>query len=384
MSVPAEERRRRWRLALGGDEPLREEPDIAMDRALAAIYDAPEKGAKRRGGLGGSAPRVARWLGDIRGFFPAPVVQVMQRDALDRLGLKQMLLQPELLAAITPDVHLVADLLSLHRLMPEAARATAREVVASVVAELRRRLEQLTVASVRAALRRGPRTRRPRPAEIDWHRTIRANLRHWQPERRQLAVESLVGRVRRSRRIDCDRLILCVDQSGSMAASVVYASVLGAVLASLPEIDTAMVCFDTAVLDLTDLLSDPVELLFGVQLGGGTDINRALAYCQELVREPARTHLVLLSDLYEGGDAEAMLARAAALVRGGVNLIVLLALSDEGQPSYDARHAAALAALGCPVFGCTPDQFPELMAAALARADIAAWAASRGIALVRG
>jgi Mg-chelatase subunit ChlD len=384
MNAETTERRRRWRLALGGDEALSDQRDSAIDQALAMLYDEPEKGAARRAGLGRSAPRVARWLGDIRGFFPTSVVQVLQRDALDRLGLKQMLLQPELLAAMTPDVHLVTDLLALHHLMPEQARATARDVVATVVAELRRRLEQLTVMSVRAALRRGPRTRRPRPAEIDWNRTIRANLRHWQPDTRQLAVESLVGQVRRTRRLDCDRLILCVDQSGSMAASVVYASVFSAVLASLPEIETAMVCFDTSVLDLTDLLSDPVELLFGVQLGGGTDINQALAYCEGLVREPGRTHLVLLSDLVEGGDAEAMIARAAALVRAGVNLIALLALSDEGHPSYDAGHAGALAALGCPVFACTPDQFPDLMAAALGRADLAAWAAARDIALVRG
>jgi VWA domain containing CoxE-like protein len=143
------------------------------------------------------------------------------------------------------------------------------------------------------------------------------------------------------------------------------------------------VCFDTAILDLTDELADPVEVLFGVQLGGGTDINAALAYCETKITRPARTHLILISDLYEGGNAAAMLERAASLVASGVNLIVLLALSDNGRPSYHANYAGKLAALGCPVFACTPDLFPDLMAAALRRDDIAAWAAARDIALVR-
>jgi hypothetical protein len=143
------------------------------------------------------------------------------------------------------------------------------------------------------------------------------------------------------------------------------------------------VCFDTAILDLTDELADPVEVLFGVQLGGGTDINAALAYCEAKIARPARTHLVLISDLYEGGNAGEMLGRAASLVASGVNLIVLLALSDDGRPGYDANHAGKLAALGCPVFACTPDLFPDFMAAALRRDDIADWAAARDIALVR-
>ncbi len=155
-------------------------------------------------------------------------------------------------------------------------------------------------------------------------------------------------------------------------------------LASVPAIATRLVVFDTAVLDLTDDLQDPVDVLFGVQLGGGTDINQALAYCERLVTAPGKTHLVLISDLFEGGNAEEMLVRAKVLVASGVNLIVLTALSDDGRAAYDAQHAGALAALGCPVFACTPDEFPDLMAAALRRDDIAAWAAARDIALVRG
>src|SRR5205085_6190333 len=143
-------------------------------------------------------------------------------------------------------------------------------------------------------------------------------------------------------------IVLCVDQSGSMATSVVYAGIFGAVLATLRSISTRMVVFDTEVVDLSDDLQDPVDLLFGVQLGGGTDINRALAYCQQVITRPAQTILVLITDLYEGGNQQEMLRRATELVASGVQVICLLALSDKGTPSFDQGNAAHLAALGIP------------------------------------
>jgi hypothetical protein len=178
-------------------------------------------------------------------------------------------------------------------------------------------------------------------------------------------------------------IILCVDQSGSMATSVVYSSIFGAVLASLPAVSTRMVVFDTAVVDLTVDLRDPVDLLFGAQLGGGTDIHRALVYCEGLVTRPADTVLVLVSDLYEGGNAAQMIKAVARLTAAGVRMIALLALSDDGRPSYDPRNAAAYAALGVPVFACTPDKFPDLMAAALSKRDLGLWAAGQGIKLAK-
>ena len=386
-----EERLRRWRLAIGGDDASGlSERDRRIDAALAGLYDAGKAGsggggagASRRGGLGGSAPRVASWLGDIREFFPAAVVQVIQRDAFERLGLKQMLLEPEFLAALEADVHLVADLIALRSVMPEKTKTTARQVVAKVVKEIMEKLESRTAEAIRGAVDKRRRVRRPRHNDIDWSRTIRANLRLWQPDHRSIVPETLVGFGRMSKRANLEEVILCVDQSGSMGTSVVYSSIFAAVMASIPAIATKLVVFDTNIVDLTSELSDPIEVLFSVQLGGGTDINGALAYCERLVTEPGRTHLVLISDLYEGGIAEQMLARCRVMVAAGVNLIVLLALNDDGRPAYDAQHATLLAALGCPVFACTPHQFPELMATALKRQDIWAWAAERDIKLIR-
>ncbi|AIC30649.1 von Willebrand factor A domain-containing CoxE-like protein (plasmid) [Rhizobium etli bv. mimosae str. IE4771] len=378
------ERIRRWKLALGDDdmEGLGER-DQRLSRALSVLYES--EGRKGRGGLGASSPKVSRWLGDIREFFPSPVVQVIQKDAFERLNLKALMLEPEFLETLEADVHLVADLISLRGAMPAKTMETARAVVNKVVEDLMKRLQSKTVEKVTGALNRSQRTRRPRHADIDWPRTIRANLRHYQEDFHTIVPETLVGFARKSRtQADLDHVMLCVDQSGSMASSVVYASIFAAVMASLPVLSTKLVCFDTAIVDLTEDLADPVKVLFGVQLGGGTDINAALAYCETKIDRPNKTHLVLITDLCEGGDAASMLARVAALKQSGVNVIVLLALSDDGRPGYDARHAGAIAAMDCPVFACTPDQFPDLMAVALTKQDIGQWASANGIGLVRG
>ncbi|MEU5426603.1 VWA domain-containing protein [Streptomyces olivoreticuli] len=248
--------------------------------------------------------------------------------------------------------------------MPETTRETARAVVRKVVQELEKRLTQRTRAVVGGALDRSARVARPRHRDIDWDRTIRANLKNYLPAHRTVVPERLVGHGRAARSVRKE-VILCIDQSGSMAASVVHAAVFGAVLASMRSLDTRLVVFDTAVVDLTDQLADPVEVLFGTQLGGGTDINRALAYCQSRITRPAETVVVLISDLYEGGIRHEMIGRVAAMKASGVCFVTLLALSDEGAPAYDREHAAALAALGTPAFACTPDLFPEVMAAAL-------------------
>ena len=371
------DRLRRWRLILGSQKAdgtgcKLTGADAKIDKSLDALYDS-----ERSGGLGSSSPKVARWLGDIRSYFPSSVVKVMQQDALDRLNLRQMLLQPEMLSAVEPDVHLVADLLSLSSIMPEKTKDTARQVVRRVVEELQRKLTNPTQQAVMGSLNRAIRNRRPRHNEIDWNRTIRANLKHYQPEYRTIIPETRIGYGRK--RSNLRNIILCIDQSGSMATSVVYAGIFGAVLASLAAIQTRIVVFDTAVADLTDEAQEPVDLLFGTQLGGGTDINQALAYCQSFIQQPQDTILVLISDLYEGGDRKHLLKRVAAIINSGVQLVTLLALNDEGAPMYDHRIAEEFALMGSPAFACSPDKFPDLMAAAIQKQDIAQWAAANDI-----
>lgn len=364
------ERVRRWRLLLGAEESdgtgyALEGVDVVRDQALEALY-----GQERKGGLGPSSPNVTRWLGDIRTYFPQSVVQVMQKDALDRLNLRSMLLEPESLQAVQPDVNLVATLLSLSRILPAKTRDTARQVVRTVVEELEKKLDNPLRQAVSGSLARSIRNRRPKTQEIDWNATIRANLRHYQRDFNTVIPETLIGFGRRGQALK--HVILCLDQSGSMASSIVYAGVFGATLASIRALKTQVVCFDTSVVDMTDLMSDPVELLFSVQLGGGTDIEQALRYSQSLVRSPGDTIMLLISDLIEGGDNEKFLKRAVEIKASGVNLICLLALSDDGKPQFDAKNAAFLASIDIPAFACTPSRFPELMAKAIKRQQLEA------------
>ena len=377
MSIYNTEHQKRWRLILGSDAENScpcdlDAAEIRMDKALAALYETPPQD-KRRGGLGASAPKISAWLGDIREYFPQSVVQIMQKDAIERLNLKTLLTEKEMLANITPDVHLVATLMSLSRVIPEKNKALARQIVQKVVDELMQKLQAPTQQAVLGALNRATRTRNPRFREIDWHRTIQKNLKNYQPEYQSIIPEVRIGYGRKRKAVR--DLILCLDQSGSMGTSVIYSGIFGAVLASLPALRTRMVVFDTAVVDLSDQINDPVELLFGVQLGGGTDIDQALAYCQSQITRPGDTTLVLVTDLEEGGNPQRMRKRMAELVASGVQLIVLLALNDDGAPYYDKSHAEYLASLGVPAFACTPDHFPDLMAAALNKQDLSLWVA---------
>ncbi len=379
IDMNKEENIRRWRLLLGSDQNdgtsfKLDAADLQMDNTLSALYDSDKKA-----GLGPSSPNINRWLGDIRSFFPNTVVQVMQRDALQRLNLTQMLFEKEMLENITPDVHLVATLMTLSRVIPDKTKDTARQVVRKVVDELLRKLSQPMQQAVIGSLNRSARNRRPRHNEINWHSTILKNLKHYQPDYKTIIPEVKIGYGRK--RSSLKDVVLCLDQSGSMGTSVVYSGIFGSVMASIPAIKTRMVVFDTAVVDLTEELDDPVDLLFGVQLGGGTDINAALTYCKQVITRPLDTILVLITDLYEGGNQAEMRKRAVELTAAGVQVIVLLALNDDGAPGYDHGNAQFLATLGIPVFACSPDKFPDLMAQALSKQDIGVWAAKEDLVL---
>lgn len=379
----------KWRLILGGGKAdgtgLKLKGELSgIDEALSSLYEFGNTGkfrygqggdenVSRRGGSGASSPTVSRWLGDIRKYFPASVVEVMQNDAMKHPQLRDiMIFEPEILEKAEPDVNLVATLMQLGKLIPSKTKDTARRVVEKVVENLLRKLEQKTIASITGAINKSSRKQRPKHSEINWHATILKNLKHYQEEYNSIIPETLIGYGRKSRKSLKD-IILCVDQSGSMGNSVVYSGIFGAVMASLPNVKTQMVMFDTEIADLTAELKDPVDLLFGVQLGGGTDINKAIAYCQDLVTKTDDTILVLITDLYEGGDVEQMHSRINELVTSGVQVICLLALDDKGSPYYDKSNAERLAAIGIPVFACTPDQFPDLMAAAIKQQDINRW-----------
>ena len=383
------EQYRRWRLILGPSaaDPLDHmQPgacrlgsgDGEMDAALGAIYDetpGDADGGPRSAGLGGSAPRLAKWLGDIRTYFREDVVSVIQTDAIERKGLTQLLFEPELLKTVQPNIQLVGTLMALSGRIPERTKETARLVVAAVVEEVKKKLENRLRQAVMGALNRKDHSPLPSAAAIDWKWTVGRNLKNYSPAVGTIVPERVYF-YSRAQKANSWTVIVCMDQSGSMAESVVYGAVCGAVFASLPALATRVVAFDTEVVDLTEKCgTDPVDMLFGVQLGGGTDINKAVGYCEQFVTEPKRTLFILLTDLFEGGNQAQLVRRMGDLAEAGVKAVCLLALSDGGIPSYDESLARKLAALGIPCFACTPNKLPDLVEGALRGTDLSALAA---------
>ena len=380
---------RHWRLILGQDaQPALggmggggcslTPAEAEIDAALGAIYDdIPEDDdtpKKRSAGLGASAPRLAKWLGDVRSYFKEDVVSVIQTDAIERKGLKQLLFEPETLKSVQPNVQLVGTLMSLSGRIPERTKDTARMVVAAVVDEIKKKLEQQIRQAVTGALNRREHSPIPSATSIDFKRTIGRNLKNYRPELGTIVPER-VSFFSRAPRLNAYTVIVDMDQSGSMADSVVYGAVCGSIFASIPALNTRVVAFDTEVVDLTEKCgNDPVGMIFGVQLGGGTDINKSVAYCEQFITDPKKTLFILLTDLYEGGNEAQLVRRMGEMRAAGVKAICLLALAVGGAPCYDERLARKLAALGIPCFACTPARLPELVEAALKGGDLTRFA----------
>ncbi|WP_316568258.1 VWA domain-containing protein [Neobacillus sp. YIM B06451] len=376
-----ETQQKRWRLILGqaaeknlagaDSTSLLSEEELLMDEALAALYDP-----DRTGGLGQSGGiRLAKWLGDVRASFPDDIVSVIQNDAIERKGLSQLLFEPETLRTVKPSIEMVAALMALKGKIPERTKDAARELVRSVVEDIKKLLENDIRRAVKGALNRRERTLLPGgPQSIDWNYTIKRNLKNYQPDRKTIIPERFYF-FDRKKNAHHWTIILDIDQSGSMANSVIYASIIGSIFASIPALKTHVVAFDDKVVDLTEQANlDPVDLLFGIQLGGGTDINKSLAYCQAFIEDPSKTIFIVVTDLYEGGNQAAMLRRMKEMHESGVKVLTLLALSDQGVPSYDQGNATKLAAMGIPCFGCSPNLLPELLEDILKGNSLNKWA----------
>ena len=367
----------RWRLILGADTRTLSgthltERESILDATLAALYDsdAVGKGSGKKAGLGSSSPVLAKWLTDVRRFFPPDVVSVIQTDAIERKGLSKLLFEPETLKNVKPDISMVGTLMALKGQIPEKSKETARQLVREVVEEIMKRMELNLRGAVVGALNKKAHSPLSSFSSTDWKRTIRKNLKNYDTKTKRLIPEKFYF-FERNQRQKHWTVILDIDQSGSMADSIIYSSVMGSIFASMPALDTHVVVFDTNVSDLTEVCrNDPVDMLFGIQLGGGTDINKSVAYCRELITHPRKTMFILISDLYEGGVRKGLLRRLSEMHEEGVKIITLLALSDSGKPDYDVDLAKEISKLGIACFACTPDRLPELVEAALKGFDL--------------
>lgn len=375
-----EDRIRRWRLILGQDSndrleqlagqpcKLTEEQDL-MDQALASIYDNTGGGFGQGGGKGPSSPQITKWLGDVRSLFEQEIVTIIQNDAIERKGLKQLIFEPEILQQLEPDIQLASTIMMLKEHIPKRSKESVRQFIGKIVDEINKLLENDIRRAVTAALNKKQHSPIPSVAAIDYKYTINRNLKNYNLDLKTIIPERFYF-YDRANRTNNWTVIVDIDQSGSMGESVIYSSIMSCILASMNAIKTRIVAFDTEIIDLTEKSDDPVDLLFGIQLGGGTDINKSVAYCQQFIENPGKTLFFLISDLEEGGNRAGLLQRLQDMKDSGVTVVSLLAIADGGKPYYDTQMAGRLAAMDIPCFACTPAMLPELLELAFKGYDL--------------
>lgn len=328
----------------------------AAEDALSFLYEGDSRGA----GSGGSTLTVPTWIDAVSELFPRAAKEVLERELVQRKGIHQILDQPELLERIEPNVELVKTLLTHKDLLTPKTRVLARKVIDKVVAELKKKLEVRVEQAIVGAIRRDRHSPRRVFRNLDLRTTLRRNLKNWNEERQKLLVDRVYFYAAEKNKRPW-HVIVCVDQSGSMLESAIFSAVMASIFAELPGIRTSLVLFDTQIVDLTDKVGEPVDVLLSVQLGGGTDITRAVDYCAGLVREPARTILVLITDFYEGRPEQDLVRSVRRLADANVRLVGLGALGYNAQPQYNRQTAGKLRKEGMDILVCTPEKLADAM-----------------------
>ncbi len=380
MSKPSEFTREqkdallRWRLVLGKKAQETDEglalgglgsawdglpglPGLSgVDDCLEFVYG----GGERSAGLGSGSPYIPKWLGDLREYFSSDTVALVQKDAIEKRGLTRLLFEPETMVMLEKNVELVSTLVAMKNLVPDGAKQAARDIIKEVVEDIKKRLENDARQAVVGALRRNRHSPLAVARNIDWKRTISRNLKNYDKERKVIVPDRFFFWANELKKREWSVIIL-VDQSGSMGPSVVYSSIMAAIFASLGVLKTHLVFFDTEIADVSDMLHDPVDVIFGAQLGGGTDIARAVAYGMDKIERPDRTIFVVITDLYEGGDQETLLNHFERLAESKVTCLCLLALNEGGTPGFNHDLAKRTRARGVHTFGCTPKKLTDVM-----------------------
>lgn len=376
------DRLRRWRLILGseaqkrmegmGDGPDLSQEDLMMDTALDAIYNKDMKfGFGGGAGKGASSPQISRWLGDVRTLFDKDIVKIIQSDAMERCGLKQLIFEPELLENIEPDMHMASMILTLKDQIPKQSKENAREFIRKIVEQINALLETDLKRAVTASINRKLHSPIQSASALDFQTTIRKGIKDYNVKLKKIIPQKYYF-FERSATTAANKytVILDIDQSGSMGESVIYSSIMSCILASMSAIKTKVVAFDTNIVDLSEKCEDPIDLLFGFTLGGGTDIEKSIKYCTKYIENPKKTIFFLISDLEEGGNRAGLLRRLTQMKEDGVIVICLLAISDSGKPYYDANMAQRIANNGIPCFAAAPQMLPRLLEKAMKNEDM--------------
>ena len=383
------DRLRRWRLILGseaqkrmegmGDGPDLSQEDLMMDTALDAIYNRDMKfGFGGGAGKGASSPQISRWLGDVRTLFDKDIVKIIQSDAMERCGLKQLIFEPELLENIEPDMHMASMILTLKDQIPKQSKENAREFIRKIVEQINALLETDLKRAVTVSINRKLHSPIPSASALDFQTTIRKGIKDYNAKLKKIIPQKYYF-FERSATTAANKytVVLDIDQSGSMGESVIYSSIMSCILASMSAIKTKVVAFDTNIVDLSEKCEDPIDLLFGFTLGGGTDIEKSIKYCTKYIENPKKTIFFLISDLEEGGNRAGLLRRLTQMKEDGVIVICLLAISDSGKPYYDANMAQRIANNGIPCFAAAPQMLPRLLEKAMKNEDMSEFATGK-------
>jgi Mg-chelatase subunit ChlD len=377
----------RWRLVLGKDAEaegltLGLDPQMQRIEALVGFLFEGEAGGGtgsgaggaggrgggagggsggRQGGSGGSALTVPTWIDEVSELFPRSAQEVLHRELVRRRGIRELLDQPELLDKVEPNVELVKTLLTHKDLLNENTRGLARRIIEKVVEELKQRMQVAVETAISGALRRDRHSPRKVYRNLDLRTTLRRNLEHYDRESGRLLVDRVYYFAAERRRRPW-HVVIAVDQSGSMLDSAVFSAVMASIFYELPAVRTSLFLFDTQVVDLSDQVGQPVDVLMKVQLGGGTNIAQALRYAAQLVRQPARTIVVLITDFFEGGREDDLVRQTEEMAQAGVRMIGLGALGYDARPAYNRTTAKKLRKVGMDILVCTPEKLAECMA----------------------
>lgn len=364
----------RWRLVLGSmsdnslsfsgsDREIMSFED--MEQLLDYLYSHAqgddvrgESISDRSGGLGESQLTAAKWITKVRELFPKQTAEVLERHALDEFKMTELLTDKKVLEQMKPDMSLLKTVLQLKHLMKGEVLETAKKIARAVAEELSEKLAQSTRQALTGRLDRNSRSAVRSARNIDIHKTIRRNLKNYDKENETLLLKDVYFSSR-VKKYNKKTVIIAVDESGSMLGSVIYSAVMAQIISKLPFAEIKLVIFDTEIVDLSGMVEDPVEVMMSVQLGGGTDIGKALSYCESLIQTPSDTCVLCVTDLCEGGYPHILLNTAQNIMTSGAKLSFLTALDECANPVYDKNMGQLLADMGAFVGALTPDQLGD-------------------------
>lgn len=331
----------------------------SMEETLDYLYGMEYGDALMRTG-GSSSPQlyVAKWINQVRKIFPKKTVEILEKQALEHFQLTELLTDKKVLEKMEPNMDLLKTILQFKHLMKNDVILEAKKIIQKVVNELMEKLQTDIRKSLLGKLNRNMPSHVKSMRNLDIKRTIQRNLKYYDMENQRIVLKDVYFSSR-IKRFNKWKLIIAVDESGSMLDSVIYSAIMAGIFAKLPMIDTKLIIFDTEVVDLSGYVEDPVEVLMGMQLGGGTDIGKALAYCESICTNPHQTIFITVTDLYEGGSVKTLFQTCADIIGSGSKMVFLTALDSQANPAYDKNIGQKLADMGAFVGAMTPEQLGD-------------------------